>query len=139
MPFLIRLVLFGTLILVIIIWVWTSISSEPKKVSEAVLMENADNSVLLRIPEGERARRASAVAAWGRYSAQAVDARKALDAALAEVKLWSAEVDPLLTNDEGRLLSGDQSFVTSFGVDWKSPKPDLEQLAKHRTALEGLI
>jgi hypothetical protein len=137
MSVLVRWVVIGTVVLVVVIWGWKSLTPEPKKLSEALHPDSVPAA--FQEPDGLRMRRALAVASWQKYSARAADARKALDLAVEESRLWKSEIEPLLTSEEGRRLSGDEQFVTSVSMAMRSPKPDLAQIAALRVGVDGLM
>jgi len=62
-----------------------------------------------------------------------------LDVALREETLWSTQVEPLMTNQEGRVLGADDTLVASFVAVYQEKRPSRAELEAARPRIEALL
>ena len=139
MAILIRWTAIGVIVLALVLWLSKSWRPEPKKITDAVGVSDPTATSAKEDLSAIQMRRVAASASLRRYLAQAVEAREMIEAAQAENGRWKNEVEVLLTNQEGQLLSGNVAYVVSFHEDWMLDKPSLEVVGKTRAAIEELV
>ena len=66
-------------------------------------------------------------------------ARRTFEGALAEADRWTTQVEPLLTNEDGRILAASDDRTESFSMAYAARRPGREEIESQLARLEALL
>lgn len=73
------------------------------------------------------------------FVAQGREVSRVLDQCEQELKLWAEKIQPLLENDLGKKLAGDQSLLRQFRNAYDKDRPAAALAAEFRVSLDDLV
>lgn len=111
----------------------------PHAVTPAPLPVSSTNASTTSSPSAADEARQHAKSRQRTFVAKGNEVLRMLDECDQEIKLWTESVQPLLENESGSRIAGDESLVRQFRVVYRRDRPSAQLVSELRTSLTDLM